>query len=66
MNQSVTQISARGQASRNCNVGRESVPASSKFLGWCKRLGFFGFMFFLVKGLLWLTVPAILARQFAD
>jgi len=24
-----------------------------------KRLGFWGFMFFLVKGLLWLLVPAL-------
>ena len=28
---------------------------------WIKRLGFWGFMFFLVKGLLWLIVPAVLA-----
>lgn len=26
---------------------------------WIKRLGFWGFMFFLVKGLLWLIVPAL-------
>ena len=28
---------------------------------WIKRLGFWGFLFFLVKGLLWLLVPALLA-----
>jgi hypothetical protein len=28
---------------------------------WLKRLGFWGFVFFLVKGLLWLTVPALIA-----
>jgi hypothetical protein len=28
---------------------------------WVKRLGFWGFMFFLVKGLLWLLVPALIA-----
>lgn len=28
---------------------------------WIKRLGFWGFMFFLVKGLLWLIVPALVA-----
>jgi hypothetical protein len=28
---------------------------------WIKRLGFLGFMFFLVKGLLWLLVPALIA-----
>jgi hypothetical protein len=27
---------------------------------WLKRLGWFGFLFFLVKGILWLTVPALL------
>jgi hypothetical protein len=28
---------------------------------WLKRLGFWGFVFFLVKGLLWLLVPALIA-----
>jgi hypothetical protein len=28
---------------------------------WIKRLGFWGLMFFLVKGLLWLAIPALLA-----
>jgi hypothetical protein len=28
---------------------------------WIKRLGFWGFLFFLVKGLLWLIVPAVVA-----
>jgi len=28
---------------------------------WIKRLGFWGFMFFLVKGLLWLAIPAVIA-----
>jgi hypothetical protein len=28
---------------------------------WVKRLGLGGFLFFLAKGLLWLTVPAVLA-----
>jgi DMSO reductase anchor subunit len=27
---------------------------------WLKRLGVGGFLFFLVKGLLWLIVPALL------
>jgi hypothetical protein len=27
---------------------------------WLKRLGLFGFLFFLIKGLLWLTVPGLL------
>jgi hypothetical protein len=28
---------------------------------WIKRLGFWGLLFFLVKGLLWLTIPALIA-----
>lgn len=28
---------------------------------WLKRLGVGGFLFFLIKGLLWLMVPAVLA-----
>jgi len=28
---------------------------------WIKRLGFAGFLFFLVKGLLWLLIPALIA-----
>jgi hypothetical protein len=28
---------------------------------WINRLGFWGFLFFLVKGLLWLLVPALVA-----
>lgn len=27
---------------------------------WMKRVGFYGFMFFLIKGLLWLLVPVVL------
>lgn len=27
---------------------------------WLKRFGVFGFLFFLVKGLLWLIVPALI------
>ena len=34
---------------------------SGKIKSWIKRLGFWGFMFFLVKGLLWLIVPAVAA-----
>lgn len=28
---------------------------------WIKRLGFWGLVFFLVKGLLWLIIPALIA-----
>lgn len=36
-----------------------------KVATWIKRLGFWGFLFFLVKGLIWLLVPA-LAFYFAN
>jgi hypothetical protein len=38
-----------------------SANPQIKILTWIKRLGFWGFMFFLVKGLLWLLVPALVA-----
>ena len=33
---------------------------------WIKRLGFWGVLFFLVKGLLWLAIPALLALWVTD
>lgn len=27
---------------------------------WLQKIGIFGFLFFLAKGVLWLTVPAVL------
>ena len=30
-------------------------------LKWTKRLGLAAFLFFLIKGLLWLIVPAVIA-----
>lgn len=30
-------------------------------IGWVKRFGLAGFTFFLVKGLLWLLIPALVA-----
>ena len=39
---------------------------SSKVKTWVKRLGFWGFMFLLVKGLLWLAIPAFIAMWATD
>jgi hypothetical protein len=39
---------------------------SAKVKTWIKRLGFWGFMFFLVKGLLWLDLPALIAMLASD
>ena len=33
---------------------------------WIKRLGFWGFMFFLAKGILWLVIPALIAILVTD
>jgi hypothetical protein len=39
---------------------------SAKVRTWIKRLGFWGLMFFLVKGLLWLAIPALIAMFATD
>jgi hypothetical protein len=36
-----------------------------KLKSWIKTMGFWGFLFFLIKGLLWLSIPALIAL-FAD
>jgi hypothetical protein len=36
---------------------KEKYPANA----WIKRFGVAGFLFFLIKGLLWLIVPALIA-----
>lgn len=37
-----------------------SIPASP-FIRLVKRFGFAGFMFFFLKGMAWLSIPALLA-----
>lgn len=40
----------------------QELPQKEKPIArWIKRFGFAGFMFFLIKGLLWLIVPFLLA-----
>jgi hypothetical protein len=40
----------------------EMMPAGSRSVSrWFRRLGVLGVAFFLVKGLAWLAVPALLA-----
>lgn len=36
----------------------EDIKKKKKFKTWIKRIGFWGFLFFLVKGLVWLAVLA--------
>ncbi len=33
-----------------------------KFTAWIKRMGWAGFFFFLIKGLLWLLIPFLIAK----
>jgi hypothetical protein len=33
-----------------------------KLMNWFKRLGVFGFFFFLIKGLMWLIIPYLIAK----
>ena len=43
------------------NLNVRSYVTRDKVFNWIKRLGFVGFLFFLVKGLLWLLVPVLVA-----
>lgn len=44
------------------HVVQETLPGNDKptISQWLKRLGLAGFLFFLAKGLLWLSVPVLL------
>ncbi len=35
---------------------------NQRFNGWLKRVGWLGFLFFLIKGLLWLIIPYLIAK----
>lgn len=37
---------------------------TNKFRFWLKRMGWAGFLFFLIKGLLWLLIPYLIAKGF--
>ena len=49
--------SADADGADNRRAGESSMEVKI----WLKRLGFWGFLFFLVKGLLWLAIPALIA-----
>lgn len=45
----------------DCHERKHGTLASRRLPpAWLKRLGVGGFLFFLIKGLLWLLVPAVL------
>ncbi len=41
-------------------IRRAETDHASRRSGLLKRLGVVGFLFFLIKGLLWLTVPLVM------
>jgi hypothetical protein len=43
----------------------DSVLREVRVKHWIKKLGFWGLVFFLLKGLLWLALPVLIAL-FAD
>ncbi len=42
----------------------QTTPSTqgNKLVHWLKKLGFWGFIFFLLKGLLWLLLPWLAAQ----
>ena len=44
----------------------ESPGRCSCLFSWIRRLGMWGFCFFLIKGLLWLIIPAVIAAWTMD
>lgn len=47
------------------NPATDSKPITRKqrLITWLKRLGFWGFVFFLVKGLVWLALFYFVAKK---
>lgn len=41
-------------------TGGKNVPHDASTLGWLKKLGLIGFLFFFLKGMLWLILPFLL------
>jgi len=39
-----------------------SKKGRNSFISWVKKLGVAGFVFFLLKGLLWLIIPYLIAK----
>ena len=42
-------------------MNEQTEKEKSSGAAWIKRFGVAGFLFFLIKGLLWLIVPALIA-----
>jgi hypothetical protein len=46
----------------NTTLTTANVKDKRSFKTWIKRMGIAGFIFFLIKGLLWLIIPYIIAK----
>jgi hypothetical protein len=60
----LTSAHAQGTASAVLTASLETVLADSNWQKWLKRVGFAGFMFFLLKGIAWLVVLYFGAKLF--
>jgi len=47
--------------SKEAVMNEEPKKRKCPAVNWMKRFGVAGFLFFLIKGLLWLIVPAVVA-----
>jgi len=51
------------QAHANTPNESSDKPANqSRVISWLKRIGLAGILFFLLKGLLWVIIPVLVAR----
>jgi len=44
----------------------DATKAASPTAKWTKRVGIVAFLFFLIKGLMWLVVPSLIAYFVLD
>lgn len=47
---------------KNFQMKAMSINKNSKLVQWIKRIGFWGFLFFLGKGLVWLALGYFLVK----
>lgn len=50
------------EQSKNEHIDNSTPKQQKGFVMWVKRLGVAGFLFFLIKGLLWLIIPYLIAK----
>ncbi len=53
-------MESAAESDENASAGPVSRPEPTGWRSWLRRFGVLGFLFFFIKGLLWLTVPLVL------